>query len=54
LAYRDASASFIFTIAYNSFLPYLLINIILASQIGLAIFLGTNSNTISAAISPNL
>ena len=54
LAYKLVSASFILTIACYSFLPYLLINIILASQIGFCIFFGMSSNTISAAYSPNL
>ena len=39
-------------IATNSFFPYLLMNIILASQIGFYKFLGTNSNERSAQFSP--
>ena len=53
-AWSEASASFIFDIAYNSFLPNFDIKIILASQMGFCIFFGTNSNIISAAYSPNL
>ena len=53
-AYNDASASFMFEIACNSFLPYFDIKIILASHKGFCKFFGINSNAIFTKFSPNL
>ena len=54
LAYKLLSASLIFEIAYNSFLPCLEINMVLASQMGFYYSFGTNSKILSATASPNL